>query len=247
MNSYLPSASLPTKCGYGRSDIKAFQDGCLDKAFETVFHMRPINKPNIMLKFQDGILLAIKSLQQMFINLQTDFSLSYILTHKLNQDALENLFFQIRSRGRLNDHPTPLDSLNRLRVIILDKTDIVQNNTNTVERTSDEHYIVGQVLRRSGIEAAVPSPQTQESDGDSSSISSWSSDHLAVSSGNTHNKTVHVEADGLEYLAGWTAKKLKSTHPQLGFYTYMEEENKNEHPYCLPRNPPSWIRHLSFG
>jgi hypothetical protein len=25
------------------------------------------------------------------------------------------------------------------------------------------------------------------------------------------------------------------------------EENKNEHSYCLPRNVPSWIRHLSFG
>jgi hypothetical protein len=39
---------------------------------------------------------------------------------------------------------------------------------------------------------------------------------------------------------------LKSTHPEQGHYTYVEE-NKNEHSYCLPRNVPSWIRHLSFG
>lgn len=107
----------------------------------------------------------------MFADLQTDFNLSYILTHKLNQDAVENIFCQIRSRGGLNDHPTP-----RLRAIILGKTDIVQNNTKTVERTNDEHYIVCQVLRRSGIEVAILSAQTH-----SSSISSCSSDHLVVS------------------------------------------------------------------
>lgn len=65
--------------------------------------------------------------------------------------------------------------------------------------------------------------------------------------GKIHNKIVHVEADGVEYLAGWIAKKSKSNHPQLGFYTYMEGENKNEHSYCLPKNSPSWIRHLAFG
>jgi hypothetical protein len=39
---------------------------------------------------------------------------------------------------------------------------------------------------------------------------------------------------------------LKSTHPELSHYTYVEE-NKNKHSCCLPRNVPSWIRHLSFG
>jgi hypothetical protein len=34
---------------------------------------------------------------------------------------------------------------------------------------------------------------------------------------------------------------LKSTHPELGHYTYVEE-NKNEHSYVLPRNVPSWIQ-----
>jgi hypothetical protein len=242
LNSYLPSAPLATKCGYGRSDIKALQDECLDKAFKTVLHMRRINKPNSMLKFQEGFLLSIKSLQQMFVDLQTDFNLS---SHKVNQDALENLFSKIRTRGGLNDHPTPLDALNRLRIIILGKTDILQSNTNTVERTDDEHYIVGKVLRRSGIELAIPSAQISESDGDSSSRSSLSSGHLVVNN-YAQKKIIQVEADGLEYLAGWIAKKLKSTHPELGHYMYVEE-NKNEHSYCLPKNVPSWIRHLSFG
>ncbi|KAJ8897223.1 hypothetical protein PR048_002569, partial [Dryococelus australis] len=64
---------------------------------------------------------------QIVFDLQLQYpSIKYILTHRLNQD-LENLFCQIRTRER-NDHPSPIDALNQLRMIILGKSPgIVQN------------------------------------------------------------------------------------------------------------------------
>jgi hypothetical protein len=58
------------------------------------------------------------------------------------------------------------------------------------------------------------------------------------SSEETKNESNHVatEEDGLYYLAGWIAKKLKITHPHRGTFTYKLHD-------CLP----SWIKHLSFG
>lgn len=74
--------------------------------------------------------MATNSLQRLYRNLQK-YNVKYILTHRLNQDVLENLFSQLRSRGGLNDHPAPLNALYRLRMIILGKNpDILQSNAN---------------------------------------------------------------------------------------------------------------------
>lgn len=43
----------------------------------------------------------------------------------------------------------------------------------------------------------------------------------------------------LNILQGWLGKKLKSTHPHLGSYTY---KLKNDHIYSMP----SWVKHLSL-
>jgi len=39
----------------------------------------------------------------------------------VNQDSLESFFSLIRSRGGLNDHPTTLNALYRIRIIVLGK------------------------------------------------------------------------------------------------------------------------------
>ena len=41
------------------------------------------------------------------------------LTSRCNQDGLENLFSRIRQLGGPNDHPTPVDALHRIRLLIL--------------------------------------------------------------------------------------------------------------------------------
>lgn len=68
--------------------------------------------------------------------------LKYLLTSRINQDALENLFSQIRSRGGLNDHPSPLNALFRIRLIILGKNpDIVSYQSNTADKNDEEFML----------------------------------------------------------------------------------------------------------
>lgn len=57
---------------------------------------------NTLLTFQKGILISIKSTQLLFKDLMEKYDISYILTHRLNQDSLESLFSIVRSRGGLN-------------------------------------------------------------------------------------------------------------------------------------------------
>jgi hypothetical protein len=82
--------------------------------------MRCIGKRNLKI-LQKGILTSIASLRCLRNDTNERYGLSYILTHKVNQDSLENFFSQIRTRGGLDDHSTPLNALNRIRIIILDR------------------------------------------------------------------------------------------------------------------------------
>jgi hypothetical protein len=47
--------------------------------------------------FQKGVLLSITSLKYLRNDLNELYGTSYILTHRLNQDSLENLFGQLRT------------------------------------------------------------------------------------------------------------------------------------------------------
>lgn len=133
MNSFSPNELHPAKCAYGVHLKK--QNEILDKMYKQTAGMRCFKKKdhpqtgantenypqNCLQIFQKGILIGIKSLQNMFTDLRSRCGLSYIMTRKLNQDALENLFSQIRTKGGLYDHPS-LAALNRIKLIALGKT-----------------------------------------------------------------------------------------------------------------------------
>ncbi|KAG5894304.1 hypothetical protein JTB14_015544 [Gonioctena quinquepunctata] len=53
------------------------------------------------------------SLKELSEELEKRYGINFILTSELNQDAVENSFGQLRSRGGLDDHPTPMDLLFR--------------------------------------------------------------------------------------------------------------------------------------
>jgi Transposase protein len=117
-NSYVPKGTIPTKCAFGTHFL--MQEEQLDKMFEMVKTIRAIGKNTLQI-FQKGILMSINSLKHLFTDLKSDFPhFKYICTHKLNQDCLEDFFFQIRSRGP-DEHPTPIMALKRIRLIIIGK------------------------------------------------------------------------------------------------------------------------------
>ncbi|KAG5871337.1 hypothetical protein JTB14_018591 [Gonioctena quinquepunctata] len=132
-----------------------------------MYHMietsRCIGKTNLQV-FQKSILISIKSLQGLFKDMQEKFQISFILTSKLNQDALESLFGILRTRGGLDDHPTPINLIYRLRMVLLGKTPgIVHSRTNILPYQEDEITLTNIVLEKAEIEPLLP-PDSYEED-----------------------------------------------------------------------------------
>uniref|UniRef100_A0A182S093 Transposable element P transposase n=1 Tax=Anopheles funestus TaxID=62324 RepID=A0A182S093_ANOFN len=130
--SYTPLAKEHYKISYNGNEnqIKALQD-----MYELMQNSIVIGKSSLQ-TFQKSILMQITSLQMLFEDMQQT-------TYKLNQDLLENFFSQIRQRGGVYDHPTPLSFIYRARVMILGKSPtILHNQTDAEQRnkiTTDEY------------------------------------------------------------------------------------------------------------
>lgn len=71
--------------------------------------------------FQKGILMSNKALIMLYDYMREMYGMKYILTCRLNQDIVENLFGTMRSKGGLDDRPTPKQFKYRLRKYILGK------------------------------------------------------------------------------------------------------------------------------
>lgn len=72
-----------------------------------------------------------------------NFGLSDIITDRLSQDILENLFAASQAMGRTNDKPAAFDYEFRLRLCILGWNAIgaLSNNTNTLIDNSDDNLV----------------------------------------------------------------------------------------------------------
>lgn len=236
MNSYVPTCSIRRKSAYGKSLNE--QNKILDDMYHTVENMICIGKRSLQI-FQKGILLSIQSLKCLYADLHNKYEIEYILTHKLNQDALENLFSQLREGGGLNDHPTPLNALYRLRMIILGKPN--GNLSTNSKDQGNEEFIVGKVLRSAKLNLSVTNFETNECTAIYQESENTVDGDIETGPSTAASKDVieTTEEDGLHYLAGWIAKKLRKSHPELGNYTSKVQYNN--------KILPSWIKHLSFG
>jgi hypothetical protein len=99
---------VPTKNAYGVSLEN--QEKHLDNMIQMISSMRAIGK-NALQIFQKGMIM--KSLKNLFYDIKSNLDVKYICTHRLNQYSLENVFFQIRSRGGPDEHPNKRTGLER--------------------------------------------------------------------------------------------------------------------------------------
>ena len=130
----------------------------------------------------------------------------------------------------------------RLRVIILGRTGVVQNKANTIVRNSREHYIVGEILKKSGIPLLRNTENDEpKADTDSGTNSLSTKDSVIA----LENPTT-LEEDGTQYLAGWITHKLRTSHLHLGQHSHILNKTV-EHTYSMPKNTPDWANHLSYG
>lgn len=229
MNSRNFNESLHVKRPYGL--YLDYQDNILDEMYDLILNMKGIGK-NCLYVFQKFILISIKSLRILYDKMKQLFptKFSFILTHRLNQDLLENLFSQLRTRGGNDDHPSPLNSIYRLRMIILGKnTGVVKTNMSTID-SSDDEFLLSLVFKEVKIEPTID--QTKVSDDEEESDSSVASSHSSI-------QMTMSEADGFEYVLGWIARKFKTKYPELGDYSYKLTQPESSN--------PSYVQQLSHG
>ena len=62
--------------------------------------------------------------------MKIEYPNSYLLTSRLNQDLIENLFGNLRARGAFNDSPTAMQIRPNLQYAILTNSEKSSNNTN---------------------------------------------------------------------------------------------------------------------
>jgi hypothetical protein len=114
LNSHNAQPTVPTKRPFRNTTDQAQK---LVDVVDMVESMVRPNKKSIQV-FQKGIIISTNSIKQLFFEMKQRYSIDYLLTYKVNQDVLENLFSRIRCWGG-TDHPTPLRTLARLKLIIL--------------------------------------------------------------------------------------------------------------------------------
>jgi len=217
------------------------QDSLLNKVYETILDMRCIGKQNLQL-FQKALLMNING-TKLLLQILMEKNLKYLLTSKINQDALENLFSQLRSRGGLNDHPSPLNALHRLRMIILGKNPgIVSSSSNTADQNQEE-FLVAAAFKQVdlNVKGVFEKLENQENMTNDSGTDTASENESQVEESRNNSEMTN---DAVEYLAGWVAKKRKLKFPEIGSITTAKKSRAtNEHDYLMP----SWISHLSYG
>jgi hypothetical protein len=193
------------------------QIAALDLAYNTITKMRTISKSgkkeNKMQVFQKAILFSINSLKELFKHLQEKYNVTFLLTYKLNQDFLENLFSQVRSNGTITN-PTPLQALHKLRLIILGKSlqSHLKISQNSLEYEDDEDFLVTQIFQKCLKDDKVENVEESVHYSTISSISTVSSIGDAV------------EDDAFEYVMGYLARKYKDKFPELGLFTHKATE-----------------------
>ncbi|KAJ8913733.1 hypothetical protein NQ315_007450 [Exocentrus adspersus] len=182
-------------------------------------HVRCIGKDDLQ-AFQKDIVLSCTSLQSLYADLKQRYDIKFLLTYKLSRDALEVLFSQIGTGGGSDDHPTPLNFLYRLKMIVSGKSPhaTLQDKTNFILSNDEEEYVVSTVLHRSGLNPVIEEPSIDEPSEE------------------------FIEAGCLEYMSGWIARKFRNKYPDLAVYT-SGNQTDFEHSY----GKPSWVQQLSHG
>ena len=113
-------------------------------------------------KFQTGIIVSVKATLALYDELKSE-ELDFFMTSRVNQDALENVFSQLRLIGGSNTHPTAVECTNRIRnLCLLKHVNPVVSNPN-VEMTDQDSFISAELFSGQG-EAFLDDPDVDEDD-----------------------------------------------------------------------------------
>ena len=104
--------------------------------------------------FQKGIIVSINAVLALWADLKQE-GFQFLLTHRLNQDCLENLFSSVRALGGGDTNPNPVQLCTRIRILkiqrnfdavsilLKDKNTPVEVNEAEVNEESSEELFLG--------------------------------------------------------------------------------------------------------
>lgn len=234
-NSPYPPTSNPLRAGFGLEEFYEKQMNILQKMETTISAMRVKGKKSL-LPFQKGILVSISSLIGLLEEVKNIHGLKYIMTTRLTQDVLENLFSQIRGVGHFYDHPSPTEVLSRLKTIMLankmPKPSVKTNVENEECGHENAAYLTADIL-----ESAFEPGEVEEM------ISCTPDSEEALQMESVDEDGVEekpwAEEEAISYIAGYVAFKVRKHDSTLGTMSkYIPHETLGT---------VSWIHTLSYA
>uniref|UniRef100_A0A182PVN8 THAP-type domain-containing protein n=1 Tax=Anopheles epiroticus TaxID=199890 RepID=A0A182PVN8_9DIPT len=228
-NSYSPLAKEHYEQSFNGND---HQKQALSDMYNLMKNSTVIGKHSLQ-TFQKSILIQINALQMLFDDMKRRHKVSFLSTYKINQDVLENFFSQLRQRGGVYDHPSPLSCIYRVRIMVLGKSpSIIHNQSGREQRkiikpdeyltstgadvagsedqeqinsSENEEFISATVFSEAEINPRLPDVAEMES---LNGMSQDKSDTVSTVSSTQLNMT-EQESDGLEYIMGYLAMKYQ--------------------------------------
>ena len=178
--------------------------------------------------FQKGIIVSSLSLINLSEDLKKLYGNQYILTRRLNQDALEHLFGIIRQMGGSCDHPNTLDFKHRMKKYIIGRrTALTASKPNTISKDpcvklteTDNNTIKHLEAFSSPIGRAATFLRQEETASTSNSAIDTSNDEMSltgiffdsmdidIEEDNDEFEIPDSEQDGFNYVLGWISHKF---------------------------------------
>eukprot|EP00102_Acyrthosiphon_pisum_P018823 XP_016656033.1 PREDICTED: uncharacterized protein LOC107882178 [Acyrthosiphon pisum] len=213
-----------------------------------ILEMRVVGHKTL-LPFQKGILYSNQSLRNLLIDLKLKYpDISYIITRRLNQDILENLYTYLKAMSGANTHLSPLGFKHCLKWYLLDKHASIALYRNT-EDTIGERLIDTECLSASIVKESEILQTHLDNDHMSTEELSYSAadNHFLVleedkdfselfKTESASSRTVEHEA--LEYVVGYVARRFVHKYPDLGNETSVSLDSSIS---------TSWTQHITRG
>ena len=235
-------------CGLGHPETTKDQFKAL-RAMEILLEKFKINgqketSPDLPWVF--GMKMSIKSIRGLYTDLVKNGSFSYLLTKRVNQDCLENLFSRIRGMCGANTHPTCVEFIRRIRILLIGGYAgvLVLNPSVQLEideRQEDVTLATERIIKENNInttpyeENAITDPETIEFEDE---IKQTIIIHEEFTIDCDSYRTYDCNFHGLTYIAGYLAYKFKDQYPTLG-------KRSSNVPFTTSLN--SWLMRLSKG
>lgn len=96
------------------------QNSVLNDMIKTAVNMR-VYGSNSLYQFQKGLVISSQSLLKLYEMVKANFGISYLLTSRINQDALEHFFACLRQMWTCHNNPSTLFVKYRVRAHLLGK------------------------------------------------------------------------------------------------------------------------------